>query len=265
VTITHRTTEQLAHACKSEVASRRFQTTTQITAVPPQLPRSPALPLLRFLDRDAEVSRTRVNLPHWRQDGRTYFVTFRLDDSLPTEAVEHIVESRRAWLHKNPEPHTSEQRNEYFRLFSEALDRKLDAGLGGCQLAEPKARELVRDALYFFDGDRYWLHDWVVMPNHVHLLLTVRPEQPLSKVLHSLKSFTSKKINALLGRSGVLWQKDSFDHIVRSEASFERFRQYIAENPQKLAANTFEAGLEVATWDDDVEAASRRFSRSARR
>jgi REP element-mobilizing transposase RayT len=88
----------------------------------------------------------------------------------------------------------------------------------------------------YFDGDRYNLDEFVVMPNHAHALVTPLGAHLLSLILRSWKSYTAKKINASLGRSGAFWQKESFDHIVRSAASLEKFRQYIRDNPKDAVA-----------------------------
>jgi REP element-mobilizing transposase RayT len=71
------------------------------------------------------------------------------------------------------------------------------------------------------------------MPNHLHVLVTPTPPHELSDILHSWKRFSAREINKLVGREGAFWQAESFNHIVRSEAQFERFRRYIAENPAK--------------------------------
>jgi putative DNA methylase len=76
----------------------------------------------------------------------------------------------------------------------------------------------------------YDLHAFVVMPNHVHLLVTARV--PLSKLTKSLKGITAKRANAMLGLTGKpFWQEESYDHVVRQEGGFERVRSYIEENP----------------------------------
>ncbi len=195
-----------------------------------------------FFDRGADIDFAAGNLPHWRQSGRTYFVTFRLDDALPEGVAAEIRRERLAWLRRHPKPWTSRQRAEYHRLFSRRVDERLDAGHGACLFRDAALRRIVEDALLHFDGERYILHDWVIMPNHVHLLITVRGNHDLSRVLHSLKSWTSNAIHAVLGRTGKLWQKESYDRIVRSPEEFERFRAYIAANPAGLPAGTFAWG-----------------------
>jgi putative DNA methylase len=89
------------------------------------------------------------------------------------------------------------------------------------------------DALQFFEGVRQTMHAFVVMPNHVHLLITPGPEWTLEKLTQSWKGFTAREINARLGRTSPLWQQESFDRIVRDPAHFERILNYIVNNPKK--------------------------------
>ena len=85
--------------------------------------------------------------------------------------------------------------------------------------------------MLYFDGDRYDLHGWVVMPNHVHVLITPAARHRLADIMHCWKSYTSKRANRILGRSGAFWQDDYFDRFMRDEAHFLRTQDYIAENP----------------------------------
>jgi REP element-mobilizing transposase RayT len=89
---------------------------------------------------------------------------------------------------------------------------------------------VVESTLRYFDGARYELRDHVVMPNHVHVIVTPFGEHLLSSIIHSWKSFTAHKINEILHRHGAFWQKESFDHIVRSSESLGKFREYIEAN-----------------------------------
>ncbi len=173
---------------------------------------------------------TQGNLPHWTQQGKLHFVTFRLSDSLPRERIEQIHRERLLWEEKHPLPYSEQDWHEYHCLFSERIETWLDAGCGECLLSRPEHAGIVVDALRHFERHRYLLDHWVVMPNHVHVL--VMPIEPyrLETILHSWKSFTSNAINKLRHRQGQLWQHESFDHIVRSERQLERFRKYIEEN-----------------------------------
>ena len=186
-----------------------------------------------FFDEFAEVDVSRRNLPHWEQANATYFVTFRLADSLPASRLSELEEERRQWLKFHPEPWSQEDKREYYQRFSDQLERWLDVGEGSCLLARPEAAEIVAGALTHFDGERYDLSAWVVMPNHVHVLVTPREGHNLGQILHSWKSFTANRLNAALGRSGPLWQRESYDHIVRNQRAFGLISDYIQRNPEK--------------------------------
>jgi dGTP triphosphohydrolase/REP element-mobilizing transposase RayT len=199
----------------------------------------PALDTFRGFDEFAEVDVTRRRLPHWRQEGVTYFVTFRLADSIPADKLVYLEEERSRWLQSHPEPWTEQQKRDYYERFTVPIERWLDAGYGSCVLRDERASKTVADALQHFDGDRYILGAWVVMPNHVHVLVTPKGSQTLADILHSWKSFTAHEINRQLNRSGQLWQHESYDHMVRNDPSRFRISQYIERNPEF-------AGLKVA-------------------
>ncbi|MHC1725673.1 MAG: transposase [Syntrophobacteraceae bacterium] len=184
-----------------------------------------------YFHKEDPVANMAGNLPHWRQEGVTYFLTFRTADSLPQEKLKLWQREKETWLASHPEPHDEETRREFYELFPDRLQRWLDNGYGECPLADGRYRTIVEDALRHFDGKRYHLNQYVVMPNHVHVLVSPLGEYGLSDILHSWKSFTANQINKLTGRDGAFWQKESFDHIVRSPAQLERIREYIRKHP----------------------------------
>jgi putative DNA methylase len=92
---------------------------------------------------------------------------------------------------------------------------------------------MVQDSLLFFDGERYKLSAWVVMPNHVHSLLTPSAGQQMSRILHSLKSYTANEANKILNSGGRFWQPESFDRYIRDSAHFVSVVKYIENNPVK--------------------------------
>ena len=185
------------------------------------------------MDCPPPIVKTRRRLPHWYLDGATYFVTFRLADSVPQSVLRAWREERDTWLRNNPPPRNVEQEREYRRSLEGNRQKWLDAGHGSCVLKTPEVAQIMADTLMHFDGQRYSIGDFVVMPNHVHLLVHPHSEHQLSKIVHSWKSYSAHCINKLLGRAGKLWQEESYDHIVRSEAQLAHFRRYIAENPVK--------------------------------
>ena len=168
-----------------------------------------------------------------------YFVTFRLADSIPRSKLEQWRREREEWLRGRPEPSSREDLREYHGRFPEMIEDWLDAGAGSCLLGQPANARIVSDALKYFDGQRYRLGAWVVMPNHVHAVFsTIAPHSPTG-ILHSWKSYTAVAINRLCGKTGQLWQHESFDHIVRSESQLRAIERYIEENPAK-------AGIQAA-------------------
>ena len=103
--------------------------------------------------------------------------------------------------------------------------------LGSCMLAKPEVALLVENSLKHFHQERYDLHAWCVMPNHIHVVYTCRGEFAPDSIHHSWKSYTAHKINKLLKRSGAFWERESFDHLIRSVEDLEWFIEYTEQNP----------------------------------
>ena len=188
---------------------------------------------LQFFNPFAEIIHTANMLPHWQQPGATYFITFRLGDSIPATLRRQWEREREQWLLHHPKPWSSETEAEYHQRFSRQIDQWLDAGYGDCLLREPETRQILVNSLRHFDGDRHSHHAWVIMPNHVHCLTTLHPAALLEKVLKSWKGFSARSINQHLSRSGMLWQEDYFDRLIRDTDHFANCVRYIRRNPAK--------------------------------
>lgn len=157
--------------------------------------------------------------PHIDSGGIVQSVTFRLGDSVPRALQERWrAESKRG----GADPALLWRIAEYE-----------DAGHGACYLRRPEIAQLVEGALLYFDGVRYRLLEWCVMPNHVHVLLEFMPGHRLADIVRSWKSYTSKQANRILGRTGIFWARDYFDRYIRDEGHLETARHYIRENPAK--------------------------------
>jgi putative transposase len=100
-------------------------------------------------------------------------------------------------------------------------------------LREPSLAAIVADSLQHFDGERYHLGDFVVMPNHVHLLVCLLGTTEIEAQSTSWKKYSAGEINDRLSRRGRFWQEESFDHLVRSAEQFEHLKRYIATNPER--------------------------------
>ena len=187
-----------------------------------------------FFRPSEEILKTRNRLPHWQQPGATYSLTFRMADSIPASLRDQWEDERAAWLKMHPEPWDDKTEREYHQRFTAAMQRWLDAGYGSCLLRRPDASALVAGALAFFDGDRYLNHSWVVMPNHVHVVVTLHAERILEDVLHSWKSYTSHQLaKRFPAAPNPFWQRDYFDRIVRDAEHFANCIRYVRQNPVK--------------------------------
>jgi Rad3-related DNA helicase/REP element-mobilizing transposase RayT len=194
-------------------------------------------------------------LPHWTKDGGVYAVTFRLADSLPQDVLrswkaerDEIVENAR----QQGRPLTDWEIDRLFELHSEKVEKYLDAGHGACWLNRESVAKLIEDELKHFDGDRYTLFTWCVMPNHVHVVLKIKPGEDLSKILHSWKSHTANQANKILGRDGPFWQAEYYDHLVRNEKDLNHCVEYAFGNADAV-------GLEDWKWKGMREEAIRHF------
>lgn len=192
-----------------------------------------------FFDDHGGVDAHQRNLPHWRQEGKLYFVTWRQADSIPAEKREQLRIEREAFIAAHGDPAVEALSpvlmRRYHALFSERVQQWLDAGNGTCVMRRPEAQAIVRTALHHFNGIRYQLGSFAIAGNHVHVLVAPVPGIALSSILHSWKSFTANAINKALGRRGTLWQEESYDHLVRSEASLYRIQEYIHAHEQQGA------------------------------
>ena len=164
----------------------------------------------------------RSNLPHFEAGEVPQHICFRLADSLP----QAVLARWRAELASVP---TAKRAAE----MRERMEAALDQGRGACWLRCPQVAAVVQATLLRFDNVRYLLHTWVIMPNHVHALMTVLGGSYLSTILHSWKSYTAKSANRSLGRKGAFWQADYFDRVMRDEAHYAATVDYIHWNPVK--------------------------------
>ncbi|MCB1276375.1 transposase [Prosthecobacter sp.] len=195
------------------------------------------------------------NLPHWRQEAATYFVTFRQIDSIPVEVWARMKREAAAWharvdlaiqSHGALPPALALKCEAFQRSQWLQAERTADECHGSCLLRQESVRQIVSDALVFFEGTRQSMHAFVVMPNHVHLLVTPSPGRSLDKLTQSWKGFTAREINGHLGRVGALWQQESFDRIVRHSAHFQKIVRYIWNNPSKARMGAGQATVGIA-------------------
>jgi REP element-mobilizing transposase RayT len=205
-----------------------------------------------FFDIHQEFQISYGNLPHWHQAGATYFVTFRTEDSVPQELARLWHRERESWLREHGIDQaapdwkarvraSADLEREYHARFTRGFMEYLDRGLGECVLGDQRLAKIVADCLTHFDRERYHLGDFVVMPNHVHLLVCLLGTTDIERLSKSWKRFAAREINRVRGGSGRFWHEESFDHLVRGPEQFCRFQRYIADNPRNagLTEGTF--------------------------
>jgi len=195
-----------------------------------------------YYNRLGHISVTKGgNLPHWAQACAS-FVTFRLGDALPSEKREQRQAELSNWMAAHPEPWDVNTAAEYHDLFTVRLQKWLDAGYGACILRNDNIRNIVEECLRHFADQRYSLYAYVVMPNHVHVLFMPENGYDGRRIVAGWKSFTAKAINEVLGTTGALWQKESYDHLVRDVNEFNAIRAYIRQNDERLAFDAYREG-----------------------
>ena len=189
-----------------------------------------AEPQLGKSDEDAKLGLgvprwySRGYLPHFDSKEKIQSITFRLADSLPQIKLKELDE-RLALIF-------GDKRDLEKR---KTIEQWLDSGIGCCALKHPEVAELVQETLLKFDGDRYRLLAWCIMPNHVHVV--IEPAEKLGKIVQSWKSYTGRwgmMKNAKLGL-GVpgkrFWMREYWDRYIRNEDHLKSVLDYIHGNP----------------------------------
>ena len=170
------------------------------------------------------------NLPHRLPPGSDIFLTFRLAGSLPGNVLAHLQAQFSSGEPEAPVSAYARQRR-YFGRFDELLD---GAAHGPTWLREPLVADVVGASLRHFHGKAYQLVCYCLMPNHVHLVVSLPDDAPgLTRTLQRINGYTALQANKLLGRTGQFWQRETYDHIVRSGEEMQRVIAYVINNPVK--------------------------------
>jgi putative transposase len=172
--------------------------------------------------------RSRGYLPHLDSRHAIQAITFRLNDALPKMVVDLLDQE----LSQGPELERAREKRR-------RIDKLIDAGFGSCLLRDPGAAHVVEQGLLIGDGVKYRLLAWVIMPNHVHVLIEPNPGVKLGGIVQSWKSFSARWINAhartlgLTSRMNPVWQREYWDRFIRDQAHYQSVVDYIHANPVK--------------------------------
>jgi putative transposase len=187
------------------------------------------------------------NLPHYLISGETYFITFRLADSIPIKIIKQLQDEKDRSI-KIISAYDSEiKRKEQYKRYQSAYFRKIDklldkAAYGPKWIEEENVAENISKVIHSYHSRFYDLICYTLMPNHIHIVMKPKMAEELPKILQNIKSKTAIESNKILNRNGRFWQQESYDHIVRNETEMERILNYVLNNPVK-------AGL-CEKWED---------------
>jgi putative transposase len=193
----------------------------------------------------------RRNLPHLQPQTGTFFITFRLVDSISNLLIKQLQEQQVA-KERNISQNTpfenwhteiQNSRKRYFAIF----DAHLDTSPQGNQwLKNPEIARIVADAMHFRNQKEYDLIAYCIMSNHVHMVVSYenypQKDKQLYHTLQSLKRHTATQCNKILARRNSFWQKESYDHLARNNEELKNIVRYVLNNPVKI-------GL-VNNWQD---------------
>jgi len=197
--------------------------------------------------QDTEKREYRRNLPHIQPEDGVFFVTFRLNGSLPVKVIKELQEERDFNIRQIKRNNMSkfkltsaivEEQNSHFDKFDSHLD---NASYGPTYLTNRHIAIIARDAIHYLDGKDYELICYCIMSNHVHMIVC-KTSRILYQILQTLKRFTAREANKALNRDGKFWQKESYDNLIRSRNELSNKIQYVLNNPVKARL--------VNSWED---------------
>lgn len=173
-------------------------------------------------------------MPNWHCRGkfphREYkplqFITYRLYDSVPQKLID-------AWKEELKVTEMTMSNDPRVELLRNRIDKYEDVGYGQCFLKDSRIASIVQENLFHFNGIRYNVLRWCIMPNHVHVLIEVLDGWTLSTIMHGWRSYTAHQANKILERTGNLWMEEYFDRYIRDEKHLETVINYIDNNPVK--------------------------------
>lgn len=208
------------------------------------------------------------NLPHYQPPGYTFFVTYRLDGSLPVEIIKQLKAEREKALKVISGYTDIKVRKEKYKTYQSQYFGKFDKLLDGSSygpkwLQKENIAQIVKNAINYYDEKTYRLICYTIMPNHIHQVFTPIASETIGRdlsrqkrddllsvennidinvdlqfpvvtnILRLIKGSTARECNKLLNRSGTFWQHESYDHVVRDNKELIRIVKYVLNNPVK--------------------------------
>ncbi len=177
----------------------------------------------------------RGNLPHIFPEDTPIFITYNLTLNSPDKLKQLLNNKKKIYYTNNKLTYDQVYKFEFllFDLYDQYLSKKVSP----CWLMQPDLADIVFDSLIFGNTKFYKLHCFCIMPNHVHVLLTLKKKDNVSHfllyIMQNHKRFTARKCNQILDRTGQFWHREYFDHYCRSDEEYNSIVWYILNNPVK--------------------------------
>ena len=159
---------------------------------------------------------TTRHLPHLYLPYGTYFITFRIKDTLPIEVLNKF---------KSDTPKRINSFINYDLYLGKLVNKNIT-------LLRPDIKAICKEAIEYYDSKKYILISYCIMSNHIHILFTLKDEYPnIGEILKVIKGYSGFRINKLVGSTGAFWQSESYDRLIRNEAELYFTIKYILLNP----------------------------------
>jgi putative transposase len=182
--------------------------------------------VMKNLKPDRSGWRSRGYLPHFDHPELIQFITMRLWDAVPDRLIRDW-KIELAWSADLP------SKDKRRIALQNRIERYADAGHGSCYLGDDWIAGIVESALLHFDGRRYRVLGWCILPNHVHIVIEIFERFPMEDVLQTFKSYTAHASNRTLQRSGPFWFREYYDRYIRDADHFDAVCSYVESNPVK--------------------------------
>lgn len=165
----------------------------------------------------------RKNLPHLDCDEVIQFITYRLFDSVPKDQISR-------WRDELEITDLTTRCSTKYKQLLKRISEYEDSGYGACYLKNSMIYDIVKNSFLFYDGRKYDLIKWVIMPNHIHIVIKQKPGVSLPTIIQNWKSYTSSEANKILNRKGEFWMDNYYDTYIRDDEHLEAVIKYIDKN-----------------------------------
>ncbi len=169
----------------------------------------------------------RRNLPHLHYNEGTYFITYRLNDSIPVHLLKELREEYDSDLKKSDD--IDETKRRLFIKYDKLLDQNTSDKIN---LTQPELSSIIKNTLHYPDKSQYNLICYCIMPNHVHVIFELlKDNNGIIKILQSMKRISARDINRVMKMTGPFWQAESYDRLVRDDKELFYTINYVINNP----------------------------------